>query len=568
MQTNKVRKKDFDFILDTYVGRGGPLQWRQFCLLLLQGAASTVPFYLHLFAAATPDHRCFVPGCDEEEDALSGAVREPWVDFAIPPGKEEGTFLARGTNYSQCRMFQRKDRLQLPDSCEAASFSHNDTYGCGGRFVFDRSRFEETLVTELGLVCQGGGRRHEKFLGSVIMVGLMLGCFVGGPLGDKLGRRSALLLAAAALAPLIVAGGFVRMYEVYAILRLFTYVCVSVMWINSHALLLELFGTRWRKAAYVANSVWYCLMNLLLPLIVYFERNWTYMHLWVGLVAAAAVPPLFFGLHESKRWLAVNGWMGRAEDGVRDMARSAGNYLSEADMEEIREILREMDEESKAHDERSLSFWDMFRGGLLVRSAVVLGVWVSSVLAYYAIALNATALAGDDLLNFALSSLADIPSSLYVLFTVDLVGRRASLFAPLALLSCCCYAMAAAPKGSPGLVLALFLVGKFSSSAAINVIWLYTGELYPTNLRAQAVAGCSLVSRVFGALAPFVGDLSAVWPPLPFLVLGVPASVSAATAFFLPESKGMSLPDTKILAGEADKLKGSRKGQGEREIVQ
>ena len=155
-------------------------------------------------------------------------------------------------------------------------------------------------------------------------------------------------------------------------------------------------------------------------------------------------------------------------------------------------------------DERRLSsFWDLFRASspsYLRRTSVVLLVWSSSVFAYYAVALSSTSLSGDPLLNFCLSSLADVPSSLYVLASVDLVGRRAALALPLLLLSSCCLAMisasswASSSSSSSGAVLALFLLGKFSSSAAVNVAWLYTGELYPTNLRAQAIACCSLVT--------------------------------------------------------------------------
>ena len=83
-------------------------------------------------------------------------------------------------------------------------------------------------------------------------------------------------------------------------------------------------------------------------------------------------------------------------------------------------------------------------------------------------------------------------------------------------------------------------------------MWLVTAELYPTNLRNQAVGACSTVSRAFGLVAPFVATLSSYWKPLPMLILGVPSIFSAGFVYFLPETKHVELPST---MKDADALK-------------
>ena len=60
-----------------------------------------------------------------------------------------------------------------------------------------------------------------------------------------------------------------------------------------------------------------------------------------------------------------------------------------------------------------------------------------------------------------------------------------------------CLLMAFVPKEQSRLVLVLFSVGRFASAATSSLCWLYTAELYPTNLRSQAVGTCSLVSRFY-----------------------------------------------------------------------
>ncbi len=54
--------------------------------------------------------------------------------------------------------------------------------------------------------------------------------------------------------------------------------------------------------------------------------------------------------------------------------------------------------------------------------------------------------------------------------------------------------MAWVPKGERAAVLAFYVLGKFNAQVSGNVLWLYTAELYPTNLRSQAVGTCSMIS--------------------------------------------------------------------------
>ena len=87
--------------------------------------------------------------------------------------------------------------------------------------------------------------------------------------------------------------------------------------------------------------------------------------------------------------------------------------------------------------------------------------------------------------------------------------------------------------------------------AAFLLVWLITAELYPTNLRSQAVGTCSTVARAFGLVAPFMARLAVYWKPLPMLVLGVPSIIAACLVYFMPETKHTELPATMT---DAEKL--------------
>jgi OCT family organic cation transporter-like MFS transporter 4/5 len=83
------------------------------------------------------------------------------------------------------------------------------------------------------------------------------------------------------------------------------------------------------------------------------------------------------------------------------------------------------------------------------------------------------------------------------------------------------------------------------------MVWLYTNELYPTNLRTQAIGTFSMIARAVGLGAPFIGTLAKYWQPLPLLLLGIPTCLAGILAGLLPETKGQHLPQT---ISQADRL--------------
>ena len=116
-------------------------------------------------------------------------------------------------------------------------------------------------------------------------------------------------------------------------------------------------------------------------------------------------------------------------------------------------------------------------------------------MSYYALLLNVGSLSGDIFANFAISQTADVPAQIAMFVIVDRFGRRRCLSASLGGLGLSCLAMAWVPKGERAAVLAFYVLGKFNAQVSGNVLWLYTAELYPTNLRSQAVGTCSMISR-------------------------------------------------------------------------
>ena len=71
-----------------------------------------------------------------------------------------------------------------------------------------------------------------------------------------------------------------------------------------------------------------------------------------------------------------------------------------------------------------------------------------------------------------------------------------------------------------------------------------TSELYPTNLRSQAVGFSSMVARAFCMCTPFLGHVAKLWEPAPMVIIGVPLLISGLCVLRLPETLNKELPQT------------------------
>lgn len=59
----------------------------------------------------------------------------------------------------------------------------------------------------------------------------------------------------------------------------------------------------------------------------------------------------------------------------------------------------------------------------------------------------------------------------------------------------------------PGLAVALEMLGKFTFTTGVCLLYVYGAEIYPTVLRTTATGACGLLSRVGSSVAPFLFSL-------------------------------------------------------------
>ena len=529
--------KDIDYILEQYVGEGGFGQWFIVLALFPVGFCSGFPLLIHMFAAHEPRHRCYVPQCDTDPD--TDDFLPAWISWAIPDNSNMKEMLKVDEDYDSCTMFER-----IGDGCSVDAFNKSSIVPCQEGWVYENVPFEETLTTKIDLVCAGGETRR-RFLSSIMMIGLLIGSILGGRLGDKYGRRFMMLCATIIIIPIVTFAGYSRDYITYGILRLLACTAVPWIWICSHNLAMEIFGPDQRKSVVILKDLFWPASQVFAVAIYYFNRHWTYMHIWTGVISASALPCLLL-VPESARWLAVNGKSKEAKDVLLRIAKLNGKKLDDDQILEMSEILTQVEKdayEQQGHEH--LNPLDMFKRKHIANTLIMICNWVTINLAAYTLLLNSTRLYGDLFVNYFLATITgDLPGTLTLIFTLKYLGRRLNLFWTQFVLGSCCMILAFLPKQHNILVIVIYLIGKSAGGAAFEMIYLITSELYPTNLRSQALGVCSTVARLFGLVAPFVAQLSSLWKPLPMLVLGLPSLIAGIMVFWLPETKNIHLPQT------------------------
>ncbi|XP_030850133.1 organic cation transporter protein-like [Strongylocentrotus purpuratus] len=181
---------------------------------------------------------------------------------------------------------------------------------------------------------------------------------------------------------------------------------------------------------------------------------------------------------------------------------------------------------------------------------------------YHGLSLNSSNLGTNDYVAFAITGGIEIPAYIMDIFIVEFFGRRLSLFFCLMLGGYCLNIIVAT-----GVALTtVSMIGKFGIAGSFAIIYLYTVELYPTNIRGVAIGSCSMFSRVATISAPLVLILAKYWDPLPLVIYGSLSVIASLSALALPETRGKKLPET-LEEGEQFGLNDGEKGETTAETV-
>ncbi|XP_074656255.1 organic cation transporter protein-like [Tubulanus polymorphus] len=506
----------------------------------------------------------------------------------LPAGNinmSQGIPLSDKLEFSQCTMYEPN----VDDRNLTVYTKH--VISCADGVEFANEGYQG-IVSELNLVCE---QSHLPALSQTLYyLGVLFGSLFFPTLSDFLGRKITLVFCALATATCVLTTAL-AVYSVYAFmaLRFLTGACAQGTSLATMTLNTELFASRYRSFAPIYQHLFWSTGIMILALLGYLITNWRHLLIAISLYGFLSIVTIWL-VDESIPWLVANGRGKQALHILRKAAKLNGVELSDDAVQDIRSAskraVNQQDVGTDAdnltrvgrikHDVRRLRVQlqrkftcrcssaaaqhqkeietdsevgvkDVFRNTRLRTYALVsMLIWVSTSFVYYGLTLSSTAMVGNRFLNLFLSGLVEFPAYIVTLFLIERLGRRALASALFITTGVSILITAFIPKttASGTSLIAVSMtcngIGKFSISAAYAVIYLYAGEIFPTNFRNRGVGMCSAAARIGSMVAPFSAYVAQIRPWLVAVIFGSVGILNGLLTLALPETRGRPLPQT------------------------
>lgn len=404
---------------------------------------------------------------------------------------------------------------------------------------------------------------QEALITTVVFVGMMFSSSLWGNICDKYGRRVGLIVCVVWTFYM----GFISSFSPNYIWILFLrgMVGVGVGGVpQSVTLYSEFLPQKSRATCIMLIEVFWAVgtcFEVLLALIVMPTLGWRY------LLAFSSLPLLIFSLccwwlPESARY---NVQCGHTEKAYATLKKIAVDNNVPMPMGKLYTI--------NVQQKRG-QIADLFKTKEIKWTTILLWlIWFNCAFAYYGIVLMTTellqqeqpatsdgqcfsvgnktdcnlschVLTTSDYVDLLWTTLAEFPGLILTLIIINVVGRKVTMavtfigFSVFTLLLTLCT--------SRQVMIAFLFIARAAISGGFQAAYVYTPEVYPTNVRAIGLGSCSGMARLGAIITPFVAQvLLRSSEQMAVIIYAAVSLIAGVMACFLPvETKGREMKDT------------------------
>lgn len=433
-------------------------------------------------------------------------------------------------------------------------------------FTVDTLVFGRTLTSEYGLVCE------NSYLASVsqslYVLGYFIASLVAGYYSDRYGRKPVLWISVVGELIFGLMCAFTFSMWFFMVSRFFLGIAVYASFMTGYTMVMEVAGTNERTVYGPMCRVGRSVGVIVVTIIAYYIRDFRYIQLAVTLPTVGWLYWLT-RIPESPRWLLIKGKIDECVTVVESAMSQNGIDLEEIGVTDVRLEIQRMYVSIQASrvetddgQEKNMTIVDLFRTPVMRRNSIIMCFnWFITVFIYYALSLNVQDLGGNLFVNFFISGLVEIPSIILCIYALKKSGRRIILSSSMIALF---FASAASIPfffldfaGSVATRVSLAMIGKFAATIAFSLNYLYSTEIYPTEIRQVGLGLNSAASRLGSMISPFIKELNeATHVSVSMGLFGLTSLLNAVLVMLLPETRDCNIPDTiEQVEGRAKQLR-------------
>ena len=390
-----------------------------------------------------------------------------------------------------------------------------------------------SVVTEFDLVCEK--TPTATLIPTMFYIGCTLGALLCGPAGDTYGRKPTIvaLIALTNLASIVL--GYSERIWLMCLLQFVRGIGISSVY-PVYVYLSEVSPPEFRSTAISALAMTGSLSYVLMDVLAMFLQNWRKISIYLGFVG---IPSLvsFSLLPESPRWLLAKGRHAETKAILSKIFRfkgDAGIHIHKGSPKDTQEV----------H-----TYWHLINNCKALKLTLSIAfIWSVLPILYYTIGAQSLTYGGNMYINYMLATIPDIPASLVVTFLVNRIGRKKTT------LACCTGsglfigAVDLVPSSTVHrrlIILGLTFLSKLFCMIAFCAIFIWTPEIFPTVLRAQAMAFCGTFERIAMICVPLICTfLQNISYSIPFILMCVLGVLGSLVGLLLPETKDQPTKDT------------------------
>ncbi|KAI5075437.1 hypothetical protein GOP47_0009513 [Adiantum capillus-veneris] len=512
---SKAQRLSIDEVLQEWAGELGPGQVRHFILVSLAWWLPCFLTFVMVFADQTPEWVC-TPTLHSNI-----AITFPAGNSSLLPHLHEPHVAAHmQSNSPSC--------TPTSSICSLASSLWKWVDG-----------EDASTVSQWGLIC--GNSYKVGLVQCLFFLGISIGSGVWGGLSDSsLGRKGVLILTCCLSSILCLVTAFSPNYWVYIALRLATGLSAGGIGTTAFVLATEVVGPSKRGPASMSIFFSYACAIIILSTLALFTSPWRLLYKLSSALCSLYCLLVLPFVQESPRWYLARGEVDKALNILKDIASRNKRSIPETITLE-----REKGDalQAIAAGVRKAGPLDIFKIPVARRRMVImLFIWLTNGLSYFGINLNVSNVGENISIGLILNAVVEMPSYLIAAFMLQAYGRRPVLVCALLLSGVSCLGGALAGGSATRMICGMVAI--FGIAASYNMVFIYTAELFPTEVRNVAIGLASQAAQIGAVSAPLAAAAAKIHGCIPFAVFSSMAFIASCVASCLPETLEKRMHET------------------------